>query len=259
MAQESLRAQIQTYLSRLQELITRGRQVRELVAGNPSSAATIAANRRWQQDCGAAIYQLSGGSKAHWLARAFSEAFLVRSADGQAVEGVAPEELVQRLLGVLEQGVASLSSMGEQVLLQASSATTPPRRFDFVHNPELRPIVEQAYTESRQSLEQGDYDAALRASCSILEAIVTDALEHKGVNMLADEVAPAGRISDWPFETRLAVAESAGLIRGGWARLTPAARAYRDNEKEAGVVSERDARTAGQALNVVMRDLNPGR
>ncbi|HKE08498.1 MAG TPA: hypothetical protein VKB48_11755, partial [Candidatus Acidoferrum sp.] len=61
------------------------------------------------------------------------------------------------------------------------------------------------------------------------------------------------------FETRLAVAESAGLIRGGWARLTPAARAYRDNEKEAGVVSERDARTAGQALNVVMRDLNPGR
>ena len=67
MAEESVRAQIQTYLSRLQELMTRGRQVRELVASNPSSAATIAANRMWQRDCGAAIYQLSGGSKAHWL------------------------------------------------------------------------------------------------------------------------------------------------------------------------------------------------
>src|SRR5881397_1632391 len=33
--------------------------------------------RSWQQDCAAAINELSGGSKAHWLARAFSQAFLV--------------------------------------------------------------------------------------------------------------------------------------------------------------------------------------
>lgn len=258
MAEETLRTQIQTYLTRLGELIARGRQVQELVANNPASAATIAANRMWQQECGAAIYQLSGGSKAHWLARAFSEAFLMRAADGQAAQGAAPEELVQRLLGVLEQGVVSLSSMGDQGL-PATSTNPAPRRFDFVHSSEIRPIVEQAYVESRQALEQGDYNAALRASCSILETIVTDALEHKGVSMLADEDAPAGKISEWPFATRLAVAESAGLIRGGWARLTPVARAYRDTEKEGLIISERDARTAGQVLNVVMRDLNPGR
>lgn len=258
MAEETLRTQIQTHLSRLRELIARGREVRELAASNPASAATIAANRMWQQDCGAAIYQLSGGSKAHWLARAFSEAFLMRSADGQAMEGADPEELVERLLGVLEQGVASLSTMSEQSL-QSASTSPAPRRFDFVHNLELRPIVEQAYAESGLFLEQGDYDGALRASCSILEAIVTDALEHKGVNTLANENARPGKISDWPFETRLAVAESAGLIRGGWARLTPAARSYRDTAQEAGMITERDARTAGQVLNVVMRDLNPGR
>jgi hypothetical protein len=257
MPEESARAQIQTYLSRLNELIVRGRQIRELVTENPTSAAAIAANCLWQQDCGATIHQLSGGSKAHWLARAFSEAFLVRAADGQALEGAAPEELVQRLLGVLEQGVASLSRMDEGQM-QATSSPSP-RRFDFVHTAQLRPILERAYEESRDAFDQGDYGAAMRGSCGILEAIVTDALEHKGLSTLADEAAPAGNISDWPFETRLAVAESAGLIRGGWARLTPAARAYRDNETSDATISERDARTAGQVLHVLMRDLNPGR
>lgn len=260
MAEESLRTQVETYLARLDGLIARGRQVRELVISNRTSAATIAANRMWQQDCGVTIHQLSGGSKAHWLARAFSEAFLMRSVDGQAAEGAAPEELVQRLLGVLERAVASLSSMGEAAVSSASSAPSP-RRFEFVHNNELRPVLEQAYIESRQALEQGDYDAALRASCGILEAIVTDALEHKGLNALVEAGVPAGTISDWAFETRLALAEKAGLVRGGWARLPAAARAYRDEDAlgQNQMISERDARTAGQVLNVVMRDLNPGR
>jgi hypothetical protein len=54
------------------------------------------------------------------------------------------------------------------------------------------------------------------------------------------------------------VAEKAGMIRGGCARLPAVARAYRDNGAKA-EISERDARTTGQVLNVVMRDLDPGR
>jgi len=46
---------------------------------------------------------------------------------------------------------------------------------------------------------------------------VTDALEHKGLGALAASDKPAGKIADWPFETRLAVAEKSGLIRGGCA------------------------------------------
>jgi hypothetical protein len=101
----------------------------------------------------------------------------------------------------------------------------------------------------------------MRTSCGILEAIVTDALEHRGPNELARSGAPAGKIADWPFETRLAVAEKAGLIRGGCARLPAVARKYRDNSENGAetTVSERDARLTGQVLNVVMRDLNPGR
>jgi hypothetical protein len=94
---------------------------------------------------------------------------------------------------------------------------------------------------------------------------VTDALEHKGVKELASAGAPSDKIADWPFETRLAVAEKAGLIRGGCARLPAVARRYRDETGAKGEnghslsVSERDARVTGQVLNVVMRDLDPGR
>ena len=137
--------------------------------------------------------------------------------------------------------------MDDGPLISASSET-PPRRFDFVHNPELRPIVEQAYTEGRRALAQGDYSLALLTSCGILEAIVIYALEHKGLTALAAPDTPAGKIADWSFETRLAVAERTGLIRSGCALLPAVARTYRDltnADGESGpksTVSERDAR-----------------
>jgi hypothetical protein len=262
---ESLRAQIETYLSHLDGLIRRGRQVRDTVVNNPSSKSAIAATRAWQEDCGITINQLSGGSKAHWLARSFSEAFLMRSAAGHAAEGAAPEEIVKRLLNVLEQAVASLTGTDDGPVISASSQAPAPHRFDFVHNLELRPVVEQAYTDSRRALEQEQYDLALRTSCGILEAIVTDALEHKGLGALGASDSPSGKIADWSFEMRLAVAEKAGLIRGGCARLPSIAKKYRDLTDASGeghseaTVSERDARRTGQVLHVVMRDLDPGR
>jgi len=262
---ESLRAQIETYLSHLDGLIRRGGQVREMLAADPSSASAIAATRAWQQDCGITVNQLSGGSKAHWLARSFNEAFLMRSRTGHAVGGAAAAEIVQRLLGVLDQAVASLTGIDDAPSVTAFSEAPPPRRFEFVHNPDLRPVVEHAYTDSRRALEQEDYNLALLTSCGILEAIVTDALEHRGLSALAASGAPAGKIADWSFETRLAVAERAGLIRSGCARLPAAARTYRDytdggdgSELKA-TVTDRDARQAGQVLHVVMRDLDPGR
>jgi hypothetical protein len=268
---ENLRTQIETYLTHLDGLIRRGRQVRDTLTAEPSNPAAMAATRAWQEDCGVTINQLSGGSKAHWLARSFSESFLMRTADGRAVTGAAPTEIVTRLIEVLERAVATLSGMGDGTdasglaTASASSEAPPPRRFEFVHSAELRPVVEQAYIDSKRAFEKGDYDHALRTSCGILEAIVTDALENKGQIALAGSGAPAGKIGDWAFETRLAVAEKAGLIRGGCARLPAVARSYRDHAKvngESGLqttISERDARQAGQVLNVIMRDLDPGR
>jgi hypothetical protein len=262
---ESLRAQIETYLSHLDGLIRRGRHVRDSLAADPSDASAIAATRHWQEDCGVTVNQLSGGSKAHWLARSFSQAFLMRSAAGHAVEGAAPAEIVERLLGVLHQAVATLSEMDDGSVIAASTEAPAPHRFDFVHNTELRPVLERAYTDSRGALEHADYNLALLTSCGILEAIVTDALEHKGLSALIASGAPAEKISDWSFETRLRVAERTGLIRSGCARLPAIARTYRDHSDangESGVkatVSERDARQAGQVLHVIMRDLDPGR
>ncbi len=270
---DNLRAQIETYLSHLDGLMRRGRQLREALAADPSNTSLIADTRTWQEACGVTINQLSGGSKAHWLARSFSQGFLMRSADGHAVEGTTPAEIVTRLLDVLEQAVASLSGPNDGAVISASAQQPPPRRFEFVHNAELRLVVEQAYIDSRRALEQADYDLAMRTSCGILEAIVTDALEHKGLSALISSGAPAEKIADWSFETRLTVAERAGLIRGGCARLSAAARAYRDHTGAEGdvegdaerkiaakaTVTERDAQVAGQVLRVIMSDLDPGR
>lgn len=257
---DPLQAQIEIYLTHVDGLIRRGSELREMLAADPSSESAIAAARAWQENCGVTVNQLSGGSKAHWLARSFSQAFLVRSADGHAVEGAAPAELIQRLLDVLNQAVASLSRKDHGPSISASAEAPAPRRFEFVHNAELRPVVEQAYVDSRRALEHGLFDLAMRTSCGILEAIVTDALEHKGLTALAASGAPAGNIADWSFLTRIAVAERAGLIRNGCARLPDVARTYRDQtDAPSAAVSERDARRAGQVLHVVMRDLDPGR
>jgi hypothetical protein len=261
---ESLRAQIDSNLSHLDGLIRRGRRLRNELANDPSNKSALVANRAWQQDCGVAINQLSGGSKAHWLARSFSEAFLLRSTSGQAIEAVAPAEIVERLIGVLDQAIISLSRMGDGQDASTSPVVAPlPRRFEFVHNAELRPVVEQAYIDSRDALEQANYGIALINSCGILEAIVTDALERQGLAALASAGIPGGKIADWSFSERLAVAEKAGLIRGGCARLPEVARRYRDISDADGnpqlTVSERDARRTMQVLHVVMRDLDPGR
>ena len=261
---EALQSQIEAYRGRLETLIERGREVHAALGRDSANPNAVAGSRLWQQDCGVIINELSGGSKAHWLARAFSEAFLVRGSGGSVIEAVSPVEIVNRLLEVLQQALASLSHEDAPARMASSESPTP-HRFDFVHNADLRPVLEQAYDDGRRAFDQGDYGLALLSYCGILEAMVTDALEQKDVRQLqTDRVLPE-KIADWSFDDRIYVAESLGLIRGGCSRLPALARSYRDligangqQPSEAGV-SERDARVTGQVLHVVMRDLNPGR
>jgi hypothetical protein len=260
--EESLRTQIDSNLSHLEALIRRGRRLRETLAANPNETSALVSNRAWQQDIGVAINQLSGGSKAHWLARAFSEAFLLRTDSGQVIEAVEPAEIVERLLIVLDQAIVSLTRMND--VTGATAAAAPlPRRFDFVHNVELRSVLEQAYAGSRDALERGEYGIALIHSSGILEAIVTDALAFRGFDALIEGGVPAGKIADWSFDDRLEVAERARIIRGGCARLPEIARRYREITDSDGnpqlTVTERDARRTTQVLHVVMKDLDPGR
>jgi hypothetical protein len=262
---ENLRAQIDSNLAHLDALIRRGRRICDSLVASPSDKSALVANRAWQQDCGLVIHQLSGGSKAHWLSRSFSEAFLMRDQLGQVIESVEPAEIMVRLLAVLDQAVLSLTRMrdGEGVLNSPPIPPTP-RRFEFVHNAELRPVLEQAYADSRDALERGECDVALIHSCGILEAIVTDALEHEGREPLAARAeTPSGEIADWSFNDRLRVAEQARIIRGGCARLPEIARNYRESADADGnprvAISEQEARRTMQVLHVVMKDLDPGR
>ena len=108
--------------------------------------------------------------------------------------------------------------------------------------------------DSAGALEGGDLESALITSCGILEAIITDALEKKGLN-----------VSAWTFDARIEAAEREGLVGRGCARLPAVARSYRDlaggegHVRAAATISERDTRVARQVLLVVMRDLDPSR
>ena len=236
----------QTALAHLDRLTVRGRQIAERLRTTPDSAVDI---RGWQQDCAAAINELSGSSKAHWLSRAFSQAFLIRPVEGGVVTEASAADIVERLLAVIAQARASLASMDQISAATIEATTAPaPRRFDFVRNEALRPVLEQAYVESRHALEAGDYRHALMTSCSILETIITDALRR---DAQASEASAT-------FAARIAAAEHAGLIRGGCARLPAVARTYRDLAPDA-AISERDAKVARQVLHVILRDLDPGR
>jgi hypothetical protein len=258
---ETLRHQRDTSLGQLEALMRRGREI--------ARTRSVDVTRAWQTDCAAAINQLSGGSKAHWLARAYSEAFLVRSADGGVIVEADAMEIVDRILGVLAQGAASLSRM-DDVTAASSGAAPRARRFDFVRNAELRPVLEQAFDDSRAALVRGQFGLALILSCGVIDALLTDALAQSadrpstssGRPELVERRDPRSAMT---FEARIAEAERAGLIRGGCARLPPVARTYRDLTDVHGelrpnlTVSEREALLAGQVLHVVMRDLDPGR
>jgi len=248
---EQLRHQRDTSLGQLAALIERGRAIRD--------TRSVDATRDWQRDCAAAVNQLSGGSKAHWLSRAYSGAFLVRAADGGVVVQADSTEIVDRILDVLAQGAASLSRMDE-VEAASTTAAPRPRRFDFVHEAELRPVLEQAFDDSHHALERGEPGLALILSAGVIEAVITDALQG-----CQPRTADGGSIADLSFEARINAAERERLIRSGCARLPAQARTYReltdaDGQLRSGVtVSERDARITSQVLHVVMRDLNPGR
>ena len=243
-------------LHHLNQLIRQGDEICAALAAAPGDGATEAAARVWQRDCAALINELSGGSKAHWLSRAFSEAFLIRAATNAPATEVDPVEIVRRIVDVLGRGASSLTSVAQQGTAGQAAAPAPrPHRFDFVHKTGLRPILEGALTDSQQALERGDFLQALLLSCSILDAILTDALEGKGHD----------QSGEWTFELRIAAAEQAGLIRNSCARLPPVARQYRDLTDEAGEarsdaqISARDPRVAAQVLKIVMNDLDPGR
>ena len=241
---DAVRAQRDAALALIEDLMRQGRQL--------LTTRSVDATRMWQRECAAAINQISGGSKAHWLSRAYSGAFLVKATNGAVVVEASTSEIVDRIIGVLEQARTSLATL-DSVPATAAAVVAPPRRFDFVHNPQLRPILSEAFQDATRALEEGNFEPSFMASCGILEALITDALEAKGLN-----------VSSWTFDARIEVARQQGLIGGGCARLPAAARRYRDltddlGQVRQGAISDRDARTTRQVLMVVMRDLDPGR
>jgi hypothetical protein len=247
---------IDGYRLQLGDVIGRGRRILAALRAAPDDREALARARLWQHDCEPIVTALSGGSKRHWLSRAYSEALLVRG-NGPALERADVGDIVNRIVAVLEQAGRTLD---EARASDWRSADPPsPRRFDFVHDRELGPVLEAAYVESRDAFERREFARALATTCGILEAVITDALAHT-------QSGGAAAVAGLPFVDRIAAAEQSGLIKRACARLPAAALRYRDaspslldsSSHQTGDV-ERDARVAGQVLHVILRDLNPGR
>jgi hypothetical protein len=241
--------------AQLQQLIRRGRDLRGGLAADPANQATLAETRIWQRDCASAISHLSGGSKSHWLARRFSESFLVRSPGSAAAVHADLTDIIDRIVTVLTDAASAVTRLTGEESADARAAAPRVERFAFVHDADLRPVLEQAAVDSRRAFDEGAFGRAFMLSCSVLEALITDALDRAGL----------GPVAVWSFDDRIAAAERAQLIRNGCARLPPAARRYRELADPDGdlradvVISERDARLVGQVIQVVIRDLDPGR
>ena len=261
MTNNSLTTSIDVYRHRLDHLRAEGRQLRAVLASTSESLADLEALRVWQRECAATVSQLSGGSKAHWLSRAFSEALLVPAAPA----GASVVTIVDRLLGVLDSAGHSLADAAAVPAADPAGPPPPRPRFTFIEDATLRSRLEGAYLDGQQAFSRGEFGLALLTFCSILETIITAALERRGLDQLTPHDPPAEPIVDWPFGTRIAVAERAGIISRGCARLPGVAREYRallDAQGETAedtFISARDARLASDVLHVILRDLAPGR
>jgi hypothetical protein len=254
---------VDVYRHRLAHLAAEGRRLRAALAHAPDGAADLRALRVWQDECAATVGQLSGGSKAHWLARAFSDALLVPVAHGDGSASVSVVTIVDRLLGVLESAGRSLAG----AVAGPDEGSRPPARprFTFVENAALRSSLERALVEGQDAFARGEFTRARLTFSSVLETVITDALERRGLDALAAGAPPPGPVVSWPFTTRIEVAERAGVISRACARLPLAARRYRDHSEPGDSpeldpsAAARDAKLTRDVLHVILRDLAPGR
>src|SRR5260370_39554360 len=139
--------EVETALGFLDRLAERGRELRSSLAGDAASGATLESLRQWQTDVAVAVNELSGGSKAHWLSKAFSAAYLIatpQSGDRELVVEAPARDIVDRLLAVLAQAQTSLTQVAAGAV---SMEPSTPRRFEFVHDAAVRPLLGRARTD----------------------------------------------------------------------------------------------------------------
>jgi hypothetical protein len=251
-------AAIDAYRHRLEHLRATGQQLRIALASSSDSPAETLALAVWQRECAATVSQLSGGSKRHWLSRAFSDALLVSVTGADSASVVS---IIDRLLDVLDSAGRSVAGAVEPQAIEPADPPSALGRFEYVKNAALRSSLERAYLDGQEAFTRGESTLALLTFCSILEAVITGALERHGVG---EGISPEPVVS-WPFAARIAMAERAGLISRACARLPATAREYRDHLDLTGepvaarVIPLRDARLTRDVLHVVLRDLSPGR
>ena len=152
-----------------------------------------------------------------------------------------------------------------QVAIQDDDAppVTQHRTFAFVHDPELRQILERDYAEIQRAFIAQCWKAVIILAGSAIEALLVDLLSANSNLALSAASAPKGKahITQWDFAHLIDVAVEIKLVSAGVDKLSHSVRGYRNLVHPGNEIRHKlkfggeEARIAVELLHIVHRDL----
>ena len=153
-----------------------------------------------------------------------------------------------------------------KVIIEESSGTpvTEKRDFTFIHDPNLRKILERDFLEIQRSFISECWKSVLILCGGAIEAILTDLLLANEPRAKASSKAPSKTdITRWDLSDLIIVSVDLNLVSPGVDKLSHSLREYRNlvhpgNEIRKNLTFDaEEARIALEVLNMVYRDLKP--
>ncbi len=139
---------------------------------------------------------------------------------------------------------------------------TETRDFSFLHNCELRNIIERDFSEIQRASSSGCWKSVIILCGGSIEAVLADLLMDNPVQAMASTKAPNKKdITRWGFSDLIAVCVDLKLVTKGVEKLSHPIREYRNLVHPGIELREKldfhaeEARIAVEVLNIVLRDL----
>lgn len=138
---------------------------------------------------------------------------------------------------------------------------TEERDFSFVHNSELRDIIERDFSEIQRAFISQCWKSVIILCGGAMEAVLADLLMNNSVEAMASAKAPDKKdITRWGLSDLIAVCVDLKLVTQGVEKLSHPLREYRNlvhpgiELREKLVIDAEEARIALEVLNIVLRD-----
>ena len=158
----------------------------------------------------------------------------------------------------------SIGRLEVSIDTQENTPVTETRDFSYVHNPDLRKVLERDYTEIQRAYLTQCWKSVIILSGSAIEAILLDCLQHDSGRAKSASKAPnKSDLSRWDLSELIDVCVELNHVSSGVEKLSHSVREYRNlvhpgNETRNKLAfGQEESRIALEVLNIVHRDLNP--